>query len=300
MRRLLESVPNFSEGRRPDVVQQIVAAASSVEGVHILDLHSDADHNRSVLTLAGDADAVQEAVFRAAARASELIDLRAHRGEHPRIGATDVVPFIPIGAASMADAIEAAQAVGTRIAEELKIPVYFYEESATTPERRNLEKIRGKGFEELRDSIRDDASRRPDLGPSELHESAGATVVGARGPLIAYNIYLNTPDVSIAKAIAKTIRYSSGGLRYVKALGLDIPARNQAQVSMNLTNFRKTGIHTVFALVRDIAESYGVSITDSEVVGLIPQDALIDAAKHHLRLHSLDPDQILENRLMDE
>jgi glutamate formiminotransferase len=300
MRRLLESVPNFSEGRRPEVVEQIVAAASSVHGAHFLDLHSDEDHNRSVLTLAGDTEAIQEAVFRATAKAGELIDLRHHSGEHPRIGATDVIPFIPLGSASMNDAIDAARAVGTRIADELKIPVYFYEESASTPERRNLEKIRGKGFEELREAIRADASREPDLGPKELHESAGATVVGARGPLIAYNIYLDTADVAVAKAIAKTIRYSSGGLRYVKALGLEIPARNQAQVSMNLTNFRKTGIHTVFAMVRDIAESYGVNITDSEVVGLIPQDALIDAAKHYLRLHELAADQILENRLMDE
>jgi glutamate formiminotransferase/formiminotetrahydrofolate cyclodeaminase len=300
MRRLLESVPNFSEGRRPEVVSRIVDAASSVAGVHVLDLHSDEDHNRSVLTVAGPQEAVEEAVFRAAKTATELIDLRQHSGEHPRIGATDVIPFIPLGSAEMKDAIQSAGRVASRIADELRVPVYFYEESAASPERRNLEKIRGKGFEELREVIRADASRAPDLGPRELHESAGATVVGARGPLIAYNIYLNTSDVSVAKAIAKAIRHSSGGLRYVKALGLDIPARKQAQVSMNLTNFQKTGIHTVFAMVKDIAESYGAGITDSEVVGLIPQGALIDAAKHHLRVHRLKPDQILENRLMDE
>jgi glutamate formiminotransferase/formiminotetrahydrofolate cyclodeaminase len=268
--------------------------------VRILDLHSDEDHNRSVLTLAGPADAVQDAVFRATSKAAELIDLRVHSGEHPRVGATDVVPFIPLSGATMNDALDAARTVGSRIAGELHIPVYFYEEAATRPERQNLENVRRKGFEELRDTIHSDPDRAPDLGPHEVHPSAGATVVGARGPLIAYNIYLNTADVGVAKAIAKAIRHSSGGLRYVKALGLDIPARGQAQVSMNLTNFRKSGIHTVFSLVRDIAESHGVSITDSEVVGLIPQDALIDAARHYLRLHDLKRDQILENRLMEE
>jgi glutamate formiminotransferase/formiminotetrahydrofolate cyclodeaminase len=300
MKALLESVPNFSEGRRPEVVDQIVAAASGVPGVRVLDLHSDADHNRSVLTLAGEPAGVQEAVYRAVVVATETIDLRSHSGEHPRIGATDVVPFIPLGASTMSDAVAAARTVGARIADELGVPVYFYEEAASRPDRQNLETIRRKGFEELRDAIASDPDRAPDLGPRLVHPSAGATVVGARGALIAYNIYLNTPDVRVAKAIARTIRHSSGGLRYVKALGLEIPARNQAQVSMNLTNYRKSAIHTVFALVRDIAESYGVSITDSEVVGLVPQDALIAAARHALRLHEFEADQILENRLLDE
>jgi glutamate formiminotransferase len=300
MKPLLESVPNFSEGRRRDVIDGIVNAAASVPGTRILDVHSDADHNRSVLTIVGEPDAVQEAVMNAVRKATETIDLRTHTGEHPRIGATDVVPFIPLGGARMADAVVAARSVGEKIATELEVPVYFYEEAATRPERQNLENIRRGGFEELREAIDHDAAREPDIGPRAVHPTAGAVVVGARGPLIAYNIYLNTPDVRVAKAIARAIRHSSGGLRYVKALGLEIPARNQAQVSMNLTNYRKSAIHTAFALVRDLAESHGVSITDSEIVGLVPQDALIGAARHALRLHEFDSDQILENRLLDE
>ncbi len=299
MQRLLECVPNFSEGRRPDVVQSIVAAAQSVDGVHVLDLHSDADHNRSVLTLAGESDALSEAVFRAIQRATESIDLREHSGEHPRIGATDVVPFIPLGTSSMSDAVAAARSLGERVAKELELPVYFYEEAALRPERQNLEAIRRKGFEELRDVIGGDPERQPDIGPSSVHPSAGAVVIGARGPLIAYNIYLNTRDVRIAKAIAKAIRHSSGGLRYVKALGLDIPARGQAQVSMNLTNYQKSAVHTVFELVRALAESYGASITDSEVVGLVPMEALVNSARHYLRMHDFASDQILESKLLE-
>lgn len=299
MQRLLESVPNFSEGRRTDVVQSIVAAAQSVEGVHVLDLHSDADHNRSVLTLAGEAGALTEAVFRAMKQATETIDLRHHSGEHPRVGATDVVPFIPLGTSTMAEAVSAARSLGARVSAELGIPVYFYEEAATRPDRQNLETIRRKGFEDLRDAIGRDPERLPDLGAAAVHPSAGAVVIGARGPLIAYNIYLNSNDVTIAKAIAKTVRQSSGGLRYVKALGLDIPARGQVQVSMNLTNYRKSAIHTAFELVRSIAQSYGVSITDTEVVGLVPMEALVDSARFYLRLHEFASDQILESKLLE-
>lgn len=299
MKKLMESVPNFSEGRRPEVVQQIVDAARSVADVRVLDVHSDADHNRSVLTLAGPPEPLQEAVFRSIVRATELIDLRSHTGEHPRVGATDVVPFVPLRGSTMQEAVEAARALGERVARELNIPVYFYEDAATRPERTNLENVRRKGFEELRDTI-GDPGRAPDLGPHEVHPSAGAVVIGARGPLIAYNVYLNTGDLRVARAIARTVRHSSGGLRYVKALGLDIPARGQVQVSMNLTNYGKSAIHTVFNLVRSEAEAYGVSVTDSEVVGLIPLDALLDAARFHLRLHDFDPDQILELKLLDE
>jgi glutamate formiminotransferase len=299
VQRLLESVPNFSEGRRPEIVQEIAQAAQAVDGVHVLDLHSDADHNRSVLTLAGESDALVEAVYRAMEVATERIDLRQHSGEHPRLGATDVVPFIPLGTTGMADAVAAARALGERVAESLEIPVYFYEEAAVRPERQNLEAIRRKGFEELRDAITQDPERAPDLGPSEVHPSAGAVVMGARGPLIAYNIYLGTSDVRIAKAIAKAIRQSSGGLRYVKALGLEIPARGQVQVSMNLTNYRKSAIATVFELVRVLAESYGTAITDSEVVGLVPMEALVDAARHYLRMHEFASDQILESKLLE-
>jgi glutamate formiminotransferase len=210
-----------------------------------------------------------------------------------------VIPFIPIGDTTMAEALAAARSVAERIAGELQIPVYFYEEAATRPERQNLENVRRKGFEELRDVIGTDDTRVPDLGPRQVHPSAGAAIVGARGPLIAYNIYLNTDDLKVARAIARTVRHSSGGLRFVKALGLDIPVRGQVQVSMNLTDYRRTALHTVFNLVRSEAEAYGVQITDSEVVGLIPFDALVGAARHYLRLRHFDPDQILELKLLE-
>jgi glutamate formiminotransferase len=253
-----------------------------------------------VVTLAGEPEPVQEAVFRSIEKATQLIDLRVHTGEHPRLGATDVVPFIPLGHTTMADAIAAAHAVGERVASELAIPVYFYEEAATRPERRNLENVRRKGFEELRDAISVQEDRAPDIGPAQIHPSAGAIVVGARGPLIAYNIYLNTKDVAVAKAIARTVRHSSGGLRFVKALGLDIPARGEVQVSMNLTNYTKSAIHTVFNLVKSEAEAFGVAVTESEIVGLIPLDALLDAAQYHLRLHGLNREQILELKLLSD
>jgi len=296
---LMESVPNFSEGRRMEVVEAIVDAARSVSAVTVLDRHSDADHNRTVLTLVGPPEPLQAAVFRAVEKATDLIDLREHQGAHPRVGATDVVPFIPLSGTTMADAIEAARSLGHRVADTLHIPVYFYEEAATNPERQNLERIRRKGFEELRDEIATAEDRVPDLGPRSVHESAGAIVIGARGPLIAYNIYLNTTDVRIAKRIARTVRNSSGGLRYVKALGIDMPDRGQVQVSMNLTDFHKTAIHTVFNLVRDEAEAYGVSVGESEIVGLVPLAALAQAVRYYLRLHEFHDDQILELKLLD-
>jgi glutamate formiminotransferase len=295
----MESVPNFSEGRRPEVIQRIVEAARSVHGVTVLDVHSDADHNRSVLSLAGEPEALPEAVFRAAARAAELIDLNVHTGEHPRVGATDVVPFIPLTGTTMEDAVAAARAFGERVARELHIPVYFYEAAATRPDRQNLENVRRKGFEELREQLGTVDERAPDLGPDRVHSTAGAMIVGARGPLIAYNIYLDTADLRVARSIARTVRHSSGGLRYVKALGIDVVARGQVQVSMNLTDFRQTAIHTVFNLVRSEAEAYGVAVTESEIVGLVPLDALLSAARHYLRMRDLDRHQILEVRLME-
>lgn len=294
----MESVPNFSEGKRREVVERIADAARSVPNVRVLDLHADEDHNRSVLTLVGEEGPLREAVFRSMAAATELIDLRNHSGEHPRVGATDVVPFIPLMGTTMKEAVAAAEALGQRVADELGIPVYFYEEAARRPERQNLENIRRKGFEELRDAIAADPNRAPDLGPHAVHPSAGAAVIGARGPLIAYNIYLGTDDLSLAKTIARTVRHSSGGLRYVKALGIDIPARGQVQVSMNLTDFRRSALQTVFEMVKSQAEAHGVSVTDSEIVGLVPIQALIDAARFYLRLHDFDTDQILETKIM--
>jgi glutamate formiminotransferase/formiminotetrahydrofolate cyclodeaminase len=291
---LIECIPNFSEARRPEVIDQIVAAITSVEGARLLDRSSDLDHNRTVLTYAGSPEAVEEAAFRAIKTASELIDLNKHTGEHPRIGATDVCPFVPLSGATMEDCIAMAKRLGERVGKELNIPVYLYEAAATRPERTNLENIRRGQYEGLKVEIESNPERKPDYGPAKLG-SAGATVIGARNPLIAFNVYLTTSEVGIAKKIAKAIRQSSGGLRYVKALGLLVEGR--AQVSMNLTNFRETPVGRVVEIVRREAERYGVAIHHSELIGLIPQEALIDAAVWYMQLDQFSPEQILESRL---
>jgi len=294
MATLIECIPNFSEARRPEVIDQIVAAITSVEGARLLDRSSDLDHNRTVLTFAGDPFAVEEAAFRAIKTAAELIDLDIHTGEHPRIGATDVCPFVPLSDATMEDCIAIAHRLGERVGGELSIPVYLYEAAATRPERANLENIRHGQYEGLKSEIESDPERKPDFGPSKLPK-AGATVIGARNPLIAFNAYLTTDDVDIAKKIAKAIRHSSGGLRYVKGLGLLVEGR--AQVSMNLTNFRETPVARVVEFVRREAERYGVGIHHTELVGLIPQEALVDAAVWYTQLDAFHKEQILESRL---
>src|SRR5688572_2439199 len=294
--RLIECIPNFSEARRPEVIDQIVASIASVEGVRLLDRSSDLDHNRTVITFAGSPEAVEEAAFRAIKTAAELIDLDNHTGEHPRIGATDVVPFVPLSNASMDDCIAIAKRLGQRVGEELSIPVYLYEAAATRPERVNLENIRKGQYEVLKTEIESNENRKPDFGPSKLPK-AGATVIGARNPLIAFNVYLTTDDVDIAKKIAKAVRQSSGGLRYVKGLGLLVEGR--AQVSMNLTNFRETPIARVVETIRREAQRYGVGIHHSELVGLIPQAALVDAAVWYTQLDAFDHEQVLEYRLVD-
>lgn len=291
---LVECIPNFSEARRPEVIDAIIQAITSVPTAILLDRHSDSDHNRTVLTFVAPPEDVGEAAFRAIAKAAELIDLNQHRGEHPRIGATDVVPFVPISGVSMSDCVEIARQLGQRVGEELNIPVYLYEEAATRPERRNLEDIRRGEYEGLKKEIATHPERKPDYGPSTLG-TAGATVIGARYPLIAYNVYLNTDDVSIAEKIARAIRHSSGGLRYVKALGMQVDG--MAQVSMNLTNYQKTPLARVVEMIRREASRYGVSIHHSELVGLIPQQALIDAAQWYLQLDQFESDQVLETRL---
>ena len=268
---LVECIPNYSEGRRPEVVEQIKIAITSVSGVELLDQHSDPDHNRTVLTILGAPQAVKEAVFRSIRKAAELIDMDQQQGEHPRLGATDVVPFVPIRDMNMADCIALAQELGKKVGEELAIPVYLYEAAAARSERVNLEDVRRGQYELLKEEIESNPARQPDFGPAKLSK-AGATIIGAREPLIAYNIYLNSEDVSIAKKIAKTVRFSSGGLRYVKAMGVLVEGR--AQVSMNLTNFRKTPIALVFETVQREAQRYGTGIHHSELVGLIPQEAL--------------------------
>ncbi|MCJ7623641.1 MAG: glutamate formimidoyltransferase [Anaerolineaceae bacterium] len=291
---LIECIPNFSEARRPEVVKAIVDAIKTVPGGHILDQHSDIDHNRTVLTLAGTPSFVEEATFRAIQKASELIDLNEHSGEHPRIGATDVVPFVPLRDASMQFCVEIARRLGKRVADELEIPVYLYEEAAARPERKDLENIRRGQFEILKNEIGVKPEREPDFGPKKLGP-AGATVIGARQPLIAYNVYLNTTDVSIARKIGQAVRFSSGGLRFVKAMGMLVDG--VAQVSMNLTNYQKTPLARVVEFIRREAARYGATVTHSELVGLIPQEALNDAATWYLQLDGFEPDQILEYRL---
>ncbi len=292
--RLVECVPNFSEGRRQDVIDEIVAAIRSVPRVWILDVESDPDHNRSVITCVGEPEAVVDAMFRAIAKAAELINLDEHEGEHPRIGATDVVPFVPLRGVTMQDCVELARLLGQRVGEELGIPVYLYEAAATRPDRENLANIRKGEYEGLKEAIKSDPDRAPDFGPRELGP-AGATVIGAREFLIAFNVYLNTDDVSVAKKIARAVRHSSGGLRYVKALGMLVGG--QAQVSMNLTNFKKTPIFRVVEMIRREAARYGCTITHSELVGLTPLEAMLDVAQWYLQLNDFTASQVLERRL---
>jgi glutamate formiminotransferase/formiminotetrahydrofolate cyclodeaminase len=299
MKQLIECVPNFSEGRDRAKVDAIIAAMQSVESVHILDRESDADHNRSVVTLAGPPQAVAEAALRGAGKALELIDLTKHSGAHPRMGATDVVPFIPIEGVTIEDCVALARKTGRALWERYKIPVYFYEAAAQRPERTNLEAIRKGQFEGLLIEALKNPDRAPDLGGPALHPTAGATVVGARKFLIAYNINLNTPDIEIAQRIGKNIRFSNGGLRYVKAMGVDLRARHLAQVSINLTDFEQTPIHRVFEMVRSEAARYGVTIAGSEIVGLIPKRAIELTADFYLQLENFSPAQVLENRLAD-
>jgi len=296
MRRLVECVPNFSEGRREEVIDQIVAEITGVKGAQLLDVQMAADHNRAVVTFAGEPAPVEEAAFRAVKKAAELIDMEKHQGEHPRIGATDVVPFVPLRGVTMEECVQMARRLGERIGTELSIPVYLYEKAATRPDREDLAHIRHGEYEGLKEAIDSDPDREPEYGPRRLGK-AGATVVGARQPLIAYNVYLNTGDVEVAQKIARAIRYSSGGLRYVKALGLYIAERGLAQVSMNMTNYRQTPLHRVFEMIRREAARYGVTVVGSEIVGLVPEGALLDSAKYYLRLEEFSEEQLLERQL---
>ncbi|PYV47248.1 MAG: glutamate formimidoyltransferase [Acidobacteria bacterium] len=295
MQTLVECVPNFSEGRDKSKVDAIIEAMN-LDGVFLLDREMDSDHNRCVITLVGEREAVQEAAILGVGKAAELIDLNRHQGAHPRLGAADVVPFIPIEGVSIEDCVTMARHVGDQIWRRHKIPVYLYEAAAASPERQNLENIRRGQFEGIRDDIATNPARKPDFGEARLHATAGACVVGARKFLIAYNIFLNTADVEVAKKIAKAVRFSTGGLRFVKAAGFLV--RGQAQVSMNLTDFEQTPIHRVFEMVRAEAARYGVIPASSEIVGLIPKKALEQAAEWFLQIEHFDSSLILENRLV--
>jgi glutamate formiminotransferase len=298
MRRLIECVPNFSEGRDHKKIEALLAAMSGIKGARVLDLHVDPDHNRSVVTLAGEPEPVVEAALRGVGKAAELIDLRHHRGGHPRIGATDVLPFVPVEGVTMGNCIALARRAGQEIWARYKVPVYFYEEAALRPERKRLESVRGGEFEYLRDEVLRNVDRTPDIGGPRLHPSAGAVAIGARKFLIAYNINLDTSDVSVAKKIARTIRASNGGLPYVKAIGVELKDRKIAQVSMNLTDFEQTSIRRVFEAVRLEAERNGCSIRSSEIVGLVPRKALGPDDAAYLQLENfVHAQKILESRL---
>jgi glutamate formiminotransferase len=293
---IIECIPNISEGRRSDVIEAIASAIRAVPGVRLLDYSSDASHNRSVFTLVGDTAPLETAILAMFEQALDRIDLRTHSGEHPRLGAVDVVPFVPIEGITMDGCVALAKDVAQKVADRFSLPVYLYEEASNNPARKNLEDIRRGEFEGLEAKMAG-AGWTPDFGPARPHPSAGASVIGARMPLIAYNINLDTNRIDVAKKIAAAIRQSSGGFRYVKAAGFALDDRGIVQVSMNLTNYQKTPIFRVFEVVKREAERYGVRVLESEVVGLIPSAALVGAAEHFLQLERFSADQILENKL---
>ncbi len=298
MAKIVECVPNFSEGRDVETINKIVESIEQVEGTKLLDYSYDQSHNRSVVTFIGEPGAVLEAAFQSARKAAELIDMAQHSGEHPRMGAVDVIPFVPVSNITMEECIEMAENLGRRLADELEIPVYLYEEAAKKPERKNLSYIRRGQYEGLIESIKE-PGLEPDFGPIRVHPRAGATAVGARPPLIAYNINLDTGNVEIAKNIARVIRGSSGGFPSIKGLGILIGKTGRAQVTINVCDYQKVPLHRVFELVKLEAARYGVQVTDSEIVGLAPMDALIDAAEYYLQLAGLERSQVLENRLLE-
>lgn len=299
MRTIIECVPNISEGRDARSIEAIAAAVRSTPGLRLLDVSSDPSHNRSVLTFVGDAPAIRAGVSALFRAALERIDLRGHKGEHPRMGAVDVVPFIPIRGCSVDECVALSREAGAAIAKDFGVPVYLYEDSATSEPRRNLAEIRKGQFEGFAEKMKD-PRWAPDFGPAQPHPSAGVVAVGARAFLIAYNINLATKDLAIADRIAKAIRHLSGGFRYVKAMGVELAERGIVQVSINMTNFKKTPLHRVFECVRSEAERHGVAIVGSEIVGLSPAEALYAAAEHYLRLEGFSSEQVLETKLLEE
>ena len=296
MSKLVECVPNFSEGRRPEVIAAIVEEVKKVAGVSLLNVNSDASHNRTVVTFVGEPQAAKLAAFKACAKAAELIDMEQHQGEHPRVGATDVIPFIPVSEVTMEECVELANELGREIAEKLDIPVYLYEAAAKQTARVKLPDVRKGEYEGLKTAITS-PERQPDYGPARMHPTAGATVVGARQFLIAYNINLSTSDVSIAKKIAGSIREAKGGYKYCRAMGVMIEDRNMAQVTINMVDYTGTPLHRVFETVKSEAARYGVTVIGSEVVGMVPLQALIDTADFYLRLEGFDRKQVLEENI---
>ncbi len=298
MKQILECVPNFSEGRDPARIEAIVQPFRGREGVKLLDTQRDEDHNRLVVTVVGEPKALKAAVLEAMAAAVAVIDLRQHRGQHPRMGAVDVVPFIPVRHVTMAEAVELSRQVAAAAAETLNLPIFLYEESASAPHRRNLAEIRKGQFEGMPEKLRQ-PEWAPDFGPAEVHPSAGVTAVGARMALVAYNVNLGTTHLEIANDIARKLRHSSGGLRYCKAIGIELKERGIVQVSMNMTDFTRTALYRAFELVRIEARRWGVPVVGSEIVGLVPMAALIDTAAYYLQLENFNPEQVLESRIYE-
>ena len=298
MKKLMECVPNFSEGRDEAIVEQIIDEVRKIEGITILDYSSDKDHNRTVLTMIGSPEQVREAAINSAKKAAELIDMSKHEGAHPRMGATDVIPFTPVSNVTIAECVDVAKEVGAEIG-SWGVPVYLYEDAASTPARKNLADVRKGQYEGFFEKIKGE-EWKPDFGPQEMNVKSGATAVGARVPLVAFNINLDTPDVEIASKIAKKIRHIGGGLRYVKAIGLKLEERNQTQVSMNLVNYEKSAVYQAFEMVKMEARRYGVNVVGSEVIGTVPMKSLLDVAEYYLQIENFSIDQILEKRLLDE
>jgi len=297
MARIVECVPNFSDGRRPEVIAEITREIEAVDGVTLLDAEMDKDHNRAVVTFVGEPEVTEEAAFRAIRKASELIDMEKHRGAHPRMGATDVCPFIPVSGVTMSMCVAMARRLGERVGKELGIPVYLYEEAAARPDRRNLADVRRGEYEAIRDEIATSPERQPDFGPLKTHPTAGAIAIGARQFLIAFNVYLNTENVEIAKKIANAVRFQTGGFRYVKALGFEIKERRQAQLSMNLVNYHGTPIFRVYEAIKAESRRYGVMPVGAEIVGLTPLEAIVQVADFYLGLENFSMEQILEAKL---
>ena len=297
--KIIESVPNFSEGQNERIIKKIISPIKNKRGVKLLDSSADKDHNRLVVTLIGEPDSVQEAVLNASLIAIENIDMNKHTGEHPRMGAVDVVPFTPVRNISMDEVIKISENFAKNLATDINLPVFLYEESAKRESRKNLADIRRGEYEGLTDKLAN-KDWQPDFGPAKPHETAGATAVGARMPLVAFNINLDTDDKSVADDIARKIRNSSGGLRYCKAIGIDLAERGIVQVSMNLTNYKKTSLYQVKEMIKMEAKKYGVNIIGSELIGLLPSQALIESAEYYLQLEDFNKEQIIENRLLED
>jgi glutamate formiminotransferase len=296
--KILECVPNFSEGRDLKIVEQIVEPFKKTDGVKLLDFQTDKDHNRCVVTVVGDPDPLKEAVIKSMGIAIDLIDMRTHIGQHPRMGAIDVVPFIPVKNVTVDEAVAVSKAAARQVADDFQLPIFLYEQSAAKPERRNLAAIRKGQFEGMAEKIKQ-PDWAPDFGPGEIHPSAGATAMGARMPLVAYNVNLDSPDIEIADRIAKRVRHISGGLRYCKGIGIELKDRGIVQVSLNMTDYTRTALYRVFELIKIEARRYGVNVTGSEIIGLIPMQALIDCAEYYLGIENFSMEQVLEYRIYE-